>query len=90
MVLTVILIICLNVINQTVSTAQQVIKSILNYLLIALHKIVWIVSKMMEDFVTLLEANLGAISWIIQIIVQLKMDKLVTILGLAYIWLMMV
>ena len=90
MVLTVILIICLNVINQTVSTAQQVIKSILNYLLIALHKIVWIVSKMMEAFVTLLEANLGAISWIIQIIVQLKMDKLVTILGLAYIWLMMV
>ena len=90
MVLTVILIICLNVINQTVSTAQQVIKSILNYLLIVLHKIVWIVSKMMEAFVTLLEANLGAISWIIQIIVQLKMDKLVTILGLAYIWLMMV
>ena len=44
----------------------------------------------MEAFVTLLEANLGAISWIIQIIVQLKMDKLVTILGLAYIWLMMV
>ena len=73
-----------------VSTAQQVIKSILNYLLIVLHKIVWIVSKMMEAFVTLLEANLGAISWIIQIIVQLKMDKLVTILGLAYIWLMMV
>ena len=73
-----------------VSTAQQVIKSILNYLLIVLHKIVWIVSKMMEAFVTLLEANLGAISWIIQIIVQLKMDKLVTMLGLAYIWLMMV
>ena len=73
-----------------VSTAQQVIKLILNYLLIVLHKIVWIVSKMMEAFVTLLEANLGAISWIIQIIVQLKMDKLVTMLGLAYIWLMMV
>ena len=73
-----------------VSTAQQVIKLILNYLLIVLHKIVWIVSKMMEVFATLLEANLGAISWIIQIIVQLKMDKLVTILGLAYIWLMMV
>jgi hypothetical protein len=40
---------------------------------------------MMELFVTSLEVNLGAILIIVQIIVLLKMGKLVTTLGLAYI-----
>lgn len=71
-------------------TALQAIRSTHQNLPIVFRMITLIAFKMMEAFVTLLEANLGAISWIIQIIVQLKMDKLVTILGLAYIWLMMV
>ena len=71
-------------------TALPVIRSTHKNLPIAFRKIILIAFKIMEAFATLLEANLGAISWIIQIIVQLKMDKLVTILGLAYIWLMMV
>ena len=73
-----------------VSTAQQVIKLILNYLLIVLHKIIWIVIRMMELFVILQEVNLGAIFWMKQVIVQLKMVYLAIMLCLDYIWLIMV
>jgi hypothetical protein len=61
-------------------TALLVTKSILNQYLIVLHKIIPIVSKMMELFATLQEVNFGVILKTAQIIVLLKMDNLVTIL----------